>query len=130
MMTQTSNLEPGQTCCEPGLRGVFSTSLFRALSDPNRITLLGHLATCCGPQTVTEAAACCPTDLSVTSRHLAILRDAGIVEATKRGRQVFYSVRYQALSKTLREMADAIDACCPQRRTPSSTRRHKGNDPD
>ena len=92
---------------------MFPTELFRALSDSNRIALLGRLATSSSPQTVTEAAGCCPTDLSVVSRHLAILRDAGIVEARKRGRQVFYSVRYAELSRALREMADAIDTCCP-----------------
>lgn len=92
---------------------LFPTGLFRALSDANRIALLGKLATSCGALTVSEAAGCCPTDLSVTSRHLAILRDAGIIEARKQGRQVFYSVRYQKLSTSLRQMADAIDACCP-----------------
>jgi DNA-binding transcriptional ArsR family regulator len=107
-MTQTS-----KSCCSADIGRVFPTDLFRALADTNRIALLGHLAAGCGPQTVTEASGCCPTDISVTSRHLAILRDAGIVEARKQGREVFYSVRYAELSKALREMAEAIDACCP-----------------
>jgi ArsR family transcriptional regulator len=112
-MTQISKSSADQACCSPDIDRLFPTELFRALSDANRISLLAHLATGCGPKTVTEVSGCCPTDLSVTSRHLAILRDAGIVKAKKQGRQVFYSVRYAELSKALREMADAIDTCCP-----------------
>lgn len=102
-----------KSCCATDIDRLFSTELFRALADANRIALLGHLAIGGSPQTVTEAAGCCPTDLSVTSRHLAVLRDAGVVEAQKRGREVYYSVRYTELAQALREMADAIDACCP-----------------
>jgi DNA-binding transcriptional ArsR family regulator len=113
MMTQINKSPERDACCTSAFDRLFPTELFRALSDANRIALLGHLATGCGPQTVTEASGCCPTDISVTSRHLAILRNAGIVEAKKQGREVHYSVRYEELSKALRAMADAIDTCCP-----------------
>lgn len=87
---------------------------FRALADPCRFGILQQLVGCCGqPQTVTQAAACCSVDLSVVSRHLATLRDAGILEARKVGREVHYTVRYQELSNQLRNLADAIDRCCP-----------------
>ena len=111
-MTQINKCSDS-ACCASDFDELFPTELFRALSDGNRIALLAQLATGGGPQTVTEASGCCPTDISVTSRHLSILKDAGIVEAEKQGRQVLYSVRYQELSKALRRMADAIDACCP-----------------
>jgi hypothetical protein len=84
-----------KSCCATDIDRLFSTELFRALADANRIALLGHLAIGGSPQTVTEAAGCCP------------------MEAEKRGREVYYSVRYAELSRVLREMADAIDACCP-----------------
>jgi ArsR family transcriptional regulator len=60
---------------------------------------------------VSEAAACCNVDLSVVSRHLAQLREAGILEATRRGKQVFYSVRAAALADTLRTLADLLSGC-------------------
>lgn len=60
-----------------------------------------------------QIAADCPVDISVVSRHLAMLRDAGIVEATRRGKEVHYRVRYTGLAETLRSIADAIEACCP-----------------
>ena len=88
-------------------------AFFKALSDPNRIGILTRLTECCGACTVSEIAECCPVDVSVVSRHLAMLRDAGILEARKAGKEVHYSVRYSALADSLRQIADAIDACCP-----------------
>ncbi len=98
-------------CC-PGVEEVFEARFFRALCDPCRIGIMTRLARADGPQTVSEVAGCCPTDLSVVSRHLATLRDAGILEAEKRGKEVYYSVRYPELAATLRAMADAIEGCC------------------
>jgi DNA-binding transcriptional ArsR family regulator len=98
--------------CEQ-IEELFPPGFFKALADPNRIALLGRLATCCGSRTVSEVADCCPTDLSVVSRHLATLKQAGIVEAEKRGREVHYRVRYGEIARALRAMADAIDRCCP-----------------
>lgn len=86
---------------------------FKALCDPNRIALLVRLSKCCGPCSVSELSACCPTDMSVVSRHLAILRDAGILDCQKRGKEVCYTVRYSELVSTLRSIADAIEVCCP-----------------
>jgi len=112
-MTQINKSGDLSGCCASDFDELFPQDLFRALSDGNRVALLAHLATGKSPQSVTEASGCCPTDISVTSRHLATLRDAGIIEARKEGRRVLYSVRYQELSNALRRMADAIDSCCP-----------------
>lgn len=87
--------------------------LFRALGDPTRILILMRLARCCGPQTVSQAAANSAVDLSVVSRHLGILRDAGVVTVRKDGRQVYYAVRYAEVARSLRLLADALEACCP-----------------
>jgi DNA-binding transcriptional ArsR family regulator len=112
-MTQTSNNHPtNETLCCSGLETLFPPAFFKALADPNRIALMARLASCCDARTVSELSDCCPTDLSVVSRHLATLRDAGIVEAEKRGREVFYRLRYDRLANSLRGMADAIEACC------------------
>ncbi len=87
--------------------------LFKALCDPTRVRLLTCLAKCGRGCTVGEVSECCDVDLSVVSRHLALLARAGVLEQTKHGRQVSYSVRYTELASTLRAMADAIDECCP-----------------
>jgi predicted transcriptional regulator len=63
---------------------------------------------------VTEVAACCSVDMSVVSRHLGMLADAGILESTKTGRNVSYRVRYAELTQSLRALADAFEVCCPE----------------
>ena len=108
-MTQINKSNGG--CCAD-IQQKFPPGFFRALGDRNRIALMAELATCCDARTVSELSACCPTDLSVVSRHLATLRDAGIVESEKRGREVFYRLRYDQVAKSLRRMADAIEECC------------------
>lgn len=75
--------------------------------------MLLRLAEVGGPATVSEVAECCPVDLSVVSRHLAVLRRAGIVTAERRGKEMLHRIRYATLAATLRSMADAIEACCP-----------------
>jgi ArsR family transcriptional regulator len=87
--------------------------LFKALSDPSRLAVLAELATCTPPCTVGRISECCPTDMSVVSRHLATLRAAGIVEAHRSGKEVHYRLSTSALAKTLRSIADAIETCCP-----------------
>ncbi len=99
-----------------------SAGLFRALGDPTRLTLLACLAKCARPCSVSEVADCCSVDLSVVSRHLAILARAGVLSSEKRAKTVHYTVRFTDLAASLRAMADAIDACC----TPAPRKRAKG----
>jgi ArsR family transcriptional regulator len=72
-----------QNDCRDVLREHLRPELFRALCDPNRLTLVARLATAPGPLTVTEASTCCGVHISGVSRHLAMLRDAGVLQATK-----------------------------------------------
>ncbi|MHC4991281.1 MAG: ArsR/SmtB family transcription factor [Planctomycetota bacterium] len=113
---------PEPAACCPRLDELLSPRFFRALGDPNRVALVLTLARWCRPCTVTEMTCCLPVDFSVVSRHLSVLRDAGIVHAEKRGKQVFYSVDHEALAHTLRQMATAIEACrCPSKETKTKT---------
>ena len=93
------------------LGDVLTPELFRALGDGNRLTLLETLAKR-GSASVGELGACCPVDLSVVSRHLSVLRAAGVLEATRRGKRVLYRARLRQLAKTLRSIADALERCC------------------
>jgi len=99
-------------------------AFFKALGDPNRLRLLARLACRGRPCSVSEMVACCPVDLSVVSRHLAALKAAGIVEARKRGRQVYYSVCFPKLLASLRGLADALETCCPQNRSTTGRKRN------
>jgi len=66
-----------------------------------------------GPQTVSALAAGLPIDISVVSRHLRALRTVGVVHAVKQGKEVLYRLDCGDLSRRLRKLADALDACCP-----------------
>ncbi|MCP5066692.1 MAG: winged helix-turn-helix transcriptional regulator [bacterium] len=93
------------------LAGHLHPEIFRALSDETRLHVLGRLAAADGPVTVTQVADCCGVHLSGVSRHLSILRAAGLVTSNKRGREVFYTLRSDVLTGTLRGLADAIESC-------------------
>lgn len=98
------------TKCCPELQEALNPALFHALADQTRLALLMRLVAAEGPQTVTELADCCGVHLSGVSRHLAMLRDAEILDAEKHGREVRYSLRRAQLAKTMRVIADAIEA--------------------
>jgi DNA-binding transcriptional ArsR family regulator len=102
-------------CCG-GLRDLLSPKLFKALSDPRRLALLIRLAEAGQPCTVGVIAEGSGVDLSVVSRHLAILREAGVIECEKQGKELWCVVQTQAVVKILRGLADALEACCPDGR--------------
>ena len=97
---------------EPDIASLLSPQFFKALCDPTRLTILGDVARQDEPATVTRIAGCCAIDLSVVSRHLATLRDAGILKAEKRGKEVHYSLATDEVVGRLRALADALEACC------------------
>lgn len=96
-----------------GLDHLLYPRLFRAIGDPSRIAILLHLSKCCTPMSVGQIAESLPVDLSVVSRHLAILRNADILVGRKSGKEVLYSINSRNLITTLRAIADAFEACCP-----------------
>jgi DNA-binding transcriptional ArsR family regulator len=99
-------------CCG-GLGDLLSPKLFKALSDPKRLSLLIRLAEGREACTVGQMAQGSGVDLSVVSRHLAILREAGVIRCEKRGKEVWCVVQTGAVVKILRDLADALEACCP-----------------
>jgi DNA-binding transcriptional ArsR family regulator len=98
--------------CSAALARHLRPELFKALADPRRLALLAQLAVATEPLTVTQATGCCGVHISGVSRHLAALRDAGILRAEKRGREVAYQLDSETLVGALRGLADAIEACC------------------
>lgn len=103
--------------CPEAIGEVLEARLFKALCDPTRLTILADLAQATGPRSVGEIAAGLPLDVSVVSRHLALLRQAGVLAAERRGKAVYYGVRYEGLADTFRAIAGALEACCPPDRT-------------
>ena len=99
------------TCCS-GLSELLSPQLFKALSDPKRLELLVRVAEGGGPNTVTGVAKGSGIDMSVVSRHLAILREAGVIKCEKRGKEVLCTLQADVIVRILRQLADALESCC------------------
>ena len=102
-----------ESACCAGLEDLLSPRLFKALSDPRRLQLFVRLAGEGCACTVGQLADGSGVDLSVVSRHLAVLRDAGVISCEKRGKEVWCTVRTVEVAGILRGLADALDACCP-----------------
>jgi len=69
--------------------------LFSALADPQRRRMLRQLGS--GPSPVHALARDARVSRSAVSQHLGILRDAGLVTAERRGREMLYHRSDQAL---------------------------------
>ena len=125
IMTQTSKCVKPRVRSSRAVAKAMDPGFFKALCDPNRISLLLQLAGCGRACTVSELNECCPIDLSVVSRHLGVLRDAGIVESEKRGKEVYYTVCAKEVVATLRSIADAMEECCCKEKSPSGRRKNE-----
>ena len=68
-----------------------AAQVFRALANPSRLFIVHQLAD--GPRCVCELTEMIGSDMSTISRHLGILRQAGIIQAHKVGQQVHYRLR-------------------------------------
>lgn len=97
--------------CVAALERHLQPRFFKALCDPRRLALLVRIAAAGQPQTVTQASSCCGVHISGVSRHLAMLREAGVVAAERRGREVVYRIDVAGVASTLRGLADALEDC-------------------
>lgn len=65
-------------------------NVIHALSDPTRRALLEQLRD--GPRCVSDLAATVPVSRPAVSQHLRVLRDAGLVRCSRRGRRQRYAL--------------------------------------
>jgi ArsR family transcriptional regulator, arsenate/arsenite/antimonite-responsive transcriptional repressor len=96
-------------CCGPATRPIDPAAAetlaarFKALADPTRVAIVNRLA---------AADECCVCDLNAAfdlsqptiSHHLKVLRDAGLVESSRRGTWAYYRLvpeSVQQLRRTL-----------------------------
>lgn len=66
--------------------------VIKAISHPSRLIMLEELARS-GEKCVCELAEILNLDMSTTSRHLAQMKEAGILSDEKRGQMTFYRLR-------------------------------------
>jgi ArsR family transcriptional regulator len=65
--------------------------IIKAMAHPSRLFMVEELSK--GERCVCELQAMVGADISTVSKHLSILKNAGLVEDDKRGAQVFYRLR-------------------------------------
>lgn len=66
-------------------------NVLKALAHPTRLWMVEQLES--GEKCVCEFAEVIDADFSTVSKHLNVLKQAGIVQDEKRGKQVFYSLK-------------------------------------
>lgn len=66
-------------------------AVLKALAHPTRLWMTEQLAG--GERCVCEFVEALDVDFSTVSKHLAVLKQAGIVQDDKRGKQVYYRLR-------------------------------------
>ncbi len=86
-------------------------SLFKALADPARLTILATLARSADEVCVCDFTSGIGLNQSTVSHHLKILKDVGLVNAIRRGTWVYYSLRPDASAR----LEHAFEAVIPQR---------------
>lgn len=87
-------------------------ALTQALADPLRLSILRELMG--GPATVSELTALTDATQPNVSNHLALLRERGLVRATREGRQMRYELRDPAVASLIEALAAVADG--PEKR--------------
>jgi len=79
--------------------------VLKALSHPSRLRMVDALST--GEQCVCELQRIVGADMSTVSKHLSVMREAGLISSEKRGLQVFYRLRVPCILRFF-ECVDAV----------------------
>lgn len=85
------------------------TEFMKALAHPTRLFIVDFLVK--GEKCVCEIVEQLDVDISTISKHLVILKNAGIVEDDKRGLKVFYKIACPCISN-LFNLFNCLDNNC------------------
>jgi len=84
-----------------------SDSAFKALADETRRAIVKMLRT--GPRTSGQIADQFHSSWPTISRHLAILRDANLVSAERRGQEIHYELNTSVFQDLVTDMMGWVD---------------------
>jgi ArsR family transcriptional regulator len=73
--------------------------VFKALGHPSRLLMVEALGR--GELCVCELQELVGSDMSTISKHLSVLKEAGVVEDERRGTSIYYSLRMRCVSSFL-----------------------------
>ena len=100
------------TCCELPVAvdlewASLRADLLKALADPTRLTMMNALRKAAEPVCICDFTAALSLSQPTISHHMGKLREAGLVEAEKRGIWVYYRLNPR-LPATTSEVLDAL----------------------
>ena len=87
--------------------------IFRQLGDPSRIRIFWLLCHC--EECVVNIADMVDMSRPAVSHHLRVLKDSGLLDSRRDGREVYYRAADAPQSRLLHEMIEQVmDVACPQ----------------
>ena len=102
-----------------------SNSAFRALADQTRREILSMLRG--GPRTSGEVASQFDSSWPTISRHLSVLREAGLVLAERKGQEIYYELNTSVFQDLVHHFMDwAKPAVARPRRNLRSVTKEQG----
>lgn len=82
-------------------------SVFKALADPTRREILARLRK--GPLTSGQIAEAFPSAWPTISRHLAVLRESGLITATRNGQYINYELDTSVLQDVVQHLMTWVE---------------------
>lgn len=89
----------GSPMPHPSLDLTQRAKVFKALGHPSRLLMVEALGG--GEKCVCELRELVGSDISTVSKHLSVLKEAGIVKDDRRGTNIYYSLRMQCVTAFL-----------------------------
>jgi DNA-binding transcriptional ArsR family regulator len=93
----------------------------RTLGDANRLLIIVELSE--GPRTVNELAKAIGASQPLTSRHLAVMRERGLVDAERAGNYVRYTLTDRRVLSAIELLLDVLAAQLERRGSRSAIAR-------
>jgi len=82
------------------------SSVFKALADPTRRQVLALLRG--GPLSAGDLSVRFDVSKPTMSAHFSVLREAGLIDASKHGKSIIYRLRMSVLEEALMGLAQAV----------------------
>jgi DNA-binding transcriptional ArsR family regulator len=82
------------------------SGVFRALADPTRRQVLAYLRE--RPMSAGELADRFDVSKPTMSAHFSVLREAGLIDATKHGKTIIYRLKMSVLEEALMGLAQTV----------------------
>lgn len=81
--------------------------ILKSLGHPSRLFIVEEIAK--EPHCVCELTALIGADTSTVSKHLSVLKNAGVVKDEKRGNLVYYSLSCKCVVEAVRRLIPILD---------------------